>query len=372
MIDRRLVEHFDWLLLGTALCLTAASMVNLYSATYSVNSEGKLINPYVMKQGLWIILGITCMGVTLILDYHHFRSLSIPFYLIGLLLLGLVLVIGEGSHGAVRWIVIGPVRFQPSEFEKIIIVVTLATWGASEGMTLYPSFYKLIPFFLFVGFPFIFIVMEPDLGTALSLVLICGTVLFGLGLRKRWIISGFIILAVVAYPMWKFVLKEYQKERILAVIYSEKDPQRTGYHLRQSKIAIGSGGLWGKGYLRGTQNKLRFLPERHTDFAFAVWAEEFGFVGSSGILALYVLLLYRCFACVLNARDRLGALIALGATATLMWEVLINVGMILGFLPVVGMPLPFMSYGGSAMVKTWIAIGLVENVSMRRYAFCAP
>lgn len=365
MLDRRLIERFDWVIFLVAFVLSSIGMVNLYSATY-IPGSGVTVNAYVLKQGLWMLLGLICMVGLISFDYKHLRVLGLPLYFLGLLLLLLVLVIGEESHGAVRWISVGSMRFQASEIVKVMMVITLAVWGSSEEVTLYPGFGRILQFLIIVAIPFLLIAAQPDLGTALALGLICCTMLFVLGVKKTWILAGAISLLVVAYPAWHYGLKEYQKDRIRAVLNPELDPQKTGYHLRQSKIAVGSGGLSGKGYLKGTQHRLRFLPERHTDFAFAVWAEEFGFTGVCVLLSLYVLLIYRCFSCVLSARDRMGALIATGVAAIFMWETLINVGMVLGFLPVVGMPLPFISYGGSAMVRNWIAVGLIENVAMRR------
>ncbi|SFM99071.1 rod shape-determining protein RodA [Thermodesulforhabdus norvegica] len=370
MIDRRLIEYFDWVIFFVAFVLSSVGLVNLYSATYVTGSQG-ILNSYLVKQGLWIVIGLICMFGLVSFDYKHLSIVSIPLYVIGVILLILVLVIGEESHGALRWIALGPIRFQVSEIVKVIMVITVAAWGASDGVTLYPGAGKVAQFLIMVLVPFILIAIEPDLGTALALGLICCTMFFVLGVRKRWLIGGMVFLLMVAYPVWNYGLKEYQKDRIKAVLNPDKDPQRTGYHVRQSKIAIGSGGLSGKGYLKGTQHRLRFLPERHTDFAFAVWAEEFGFTGVCAVLSLYLLLLYRCFWCVLSARDRMGSLIAMGVTAIFMWEVIINVGMVLGFLPVVGMPLPFISYGGSAMVRNWIAVGLIENVAMRRFNYRA-
>jgi len=368
MMDRRLIEHFDWALFFIMITLMAIGLINLYSATY-YDFRGQRFSPYFIRQVMWVILGCLAFLAVLMIDYHHLQNYAVLIYSVGIILLILVLCIGQSSHGAQRWLGVGSVRFQPSEIEKIIIAIAVAAWAASDRIPLYPSFLE-VAFLVLINVPvFVLIAMQPDLGTALLVCLVAGTVVFTKGIRKSWFVGGMVCLALLAYPVWEKGLKDYQRNRILAAINPDRDPQRTGYHARQARIAIGSGMIWGRGYLKGTQNKLKFLPEKHTDFAFAVWAEEWGFMGSVVLLCLYGLFLYRCFMSIFLAKDAFGTFLCVGLTAIFMWEILINLGMVIGILPVVGVPLPFMSYGGSSVLKAAVAVGLMESVTMRRYTF---
>ncbi len=368
MIDRRLIVHFDWVLFFCFLLLTCIGIVNLYSATHNELFASNL-HPHFVKQLIWIGIGFILFVIMLLFDYHHLQTLAPFLYFCGLVLLLMVLLIGQVSHGASRWLGLGIVRFQPSELEKIIMVIAVSAWGSSDNVKLFPSFGRILPFIALNIPPFLLIAMEPDLGTAVLICLISGTMLFAIGIRKRWVIIALLLFSIAAVPVWERGLKDYQKQRILAALNPDRDPQRSGYHILQSRIAIGSGMVWGRGYLKGTQNKLKFLPEKHTDFAFSVWAEEWGFVGSVGLISIFGLFIYRGFNTVLTAKDRFGALLCLGFTSIFLWEILINIGMVLGLLPVVGVPLPFISYGGSSFIGASMAIGLIENVTMRRYAF---
>jgi rod shape determining protein RodA len=306
------------------------------------------------------------VGATLF-DYRRLQTIAPVLYMIGIFLLALVLIAGEESHGAVRWLKLGAIQIQPSEFEKIILVISVAAWGASDRLKLYPSIWQIGVFLLINIPPFLLIFLEPDLGTALVLFITSCTILFCLGIKKHFIIISTILGLLLAYPVWNYGLKEYQKDRIKTALDPDRDPKKRGYHIRQARIAIGSGMLWGKGYLQGTQSKLRFLPERHTDFAFAVWAEEWGFSGSVTLLFLFAVFIYFCFQAAFMAKDRFGSLLVIGLSANIVWEIIINVGMVVGFLPVVGVPLPFISYGGSALLRCLISVGLIQNVCMRRF-----
>ncbi len=368
MIDRRLIVHFDWGLFLCFLILTVIGLVNLYSATH-YDSHLSRWHPHFLKQLIWIAIGLLLFICMVLFDYHHLQTIAPFLYFCGIIMLIMVLIVGQVSHGAARWLGFGYVRFQPSELEKLIMVITIAAWGSSDGIDIFPPFKKVIPFIALNVPPFILISMEPDLGTAVLVCLISVTMLFTLGIKKRWVIVACVLMVITAFPIWNKGLKDYQKQRIMAALNPERDPQRSGYHIRQSRIAIGSGKLWGRGYLRGTQNKLKFLPEKHTDFAFSVWAEEWGFAGSVGLIFVFAVFLYKCFNTSLLAKDRFGALLCIGFSAIFMWEILINIGMVIGLLPVVGVPLPFISYGGSSFVGASIALGLIENVTMRRYAF---
>lgn len=372
MIDRRLLTNFHWPLLLTVFLLITCGLINLYSSTYTVNiSQDSGIkswfSPFFLKQLIWTIVGLGAMVLATTFDYRRLQTIAPVMYMVGIFLLALVLVAGEESHGAVRWLKIGPIQIQPSEFEKVFLVIAVAAWGASDRVRLYPSITQILVFILISIPPFLLVFLEPDLGTALLLLITSCTIIFCLGIRWRLILAFLILGIMIAHPLWNYGLKEYQRDRIKTAIDPDRDPKKRGYHIRQARIAIGSGMLWGRGYLQGTQSKLRFLPERHTDFAFAVWAEEWGFAGGIVLLFLFGLFVYFCFQAAFLAKDRFGSLIVIGLSASIVWEIVINIGMILGFFPVVGVPLPFISYGGSALLRCLVSIGLIENVCMRRF-----
>jgi rod shape determining protein RodA len=276
--------------------------------------------------------------------------------------------IGTSAGGAQRWLSIGPVAVQPSELAKIPILVAIGCYlhrmvgerPLSIGSLVIPA--------LLVGGPILLILRQPDLGTAISICGLAGIVLVVAGIPTRLVIGLALALAVTGPYLWTH-LKPYQQERVLTFLDPQRDPLGSGYHIIQSKIAIGSGMVMGKGYLHGTQNQLNFLPEQHTDFIFSVFAEEWGFVGAVVVIALYVALLLRCFVVAVRAKDAFGLLLACGLTAMIFFQALINMAMAMGALPVVGITLPFFSYGGSSLLASMIAIGLLMNVSMRRFTF---
>ncbi len=371
MIDRRLLINFHWPLLFTVLLIVCCGLVNLYSSTYPARPPGHegsvWFSTFFIRQLVWTIVGLIAMMLVTTFDYRRLQTIAPVLYMIGIFLLALVLVAGKESHGAVRWLKLGPLQIQPSEFEKLILVIAVAAWGSSDRVKLYPSIWQIGVFLLINIPPFLLIFLEPDLGTAIVIFITSCTILFSLGIKKHFIIISLISGLLISYPVWNYGLKDYQKDRIKTVIDPDRDPKKRGYHIRQARIAIGSGMVWGKGYLQGTQSKLRFLPERHTDFAFAVWAEEWGFAGAVTLLFLFALLIYFCFQAAFTAKDRFGSLLIIGLSANIGWEIIINIGMVLGFLPVVGVPLPFISYGGSALLRSLISIGLIQNVCMRRF-----
>jgi len=283
-------------------------------------------------------------------------------------MLVVVMAFGMITSGAQRWIRMGSLSFQPSEFVKISLIIALAKFFEKppnrEGFNL-----KDLPIpFLFLVVPLVLILKQPDLGTAIILFLVLFSVL--LFVKVRW--SSLLILALsgasILPLLWRF-LKEYQKKRIYTFFNPSLDPLGSGYHIIQSKIAVGSGGIFGKGFMKGTQCKLGFLPEQQTDFIFSVLAEEWGLIGSLLVISLYVVLIFWGLRIAVSAKDRFGAILAFGVVAMLFWHVFINIGMVVGMMPVVGIPLPLLSYGGSFMVSTLMGVGLLLNVSMRRYLF---
>ncbi|MFP5214126.1 MAG: rod shape-determining protein RodA [Acidobacteriota bacterium] len=367
MMDRRLIENFDWPIIWILLGIITVGLLSVYSALYPQIQANPTSNLFI-RQVMWLIVGFGIMAASLMIDYQQFRSVSLWVYVAGVILLAAVFVIGREVNGSKRWLDFG-FQFQPSEFMKVIIVIYLASYFSSQDITPYPSLGKLLLPCALVALPVLLILKQPDLGTAISVSAIAGTMIFCMGIRWKYIVSLMLVVLPLLWPIWNHALKPYQQRRILILFNPELDPLGAGYHIRQSKIAIGSGMFWGKGFLNGTQNKLHFLPEKHTDFIFSVWSEEWGFVGCMVLLALFALLVIFALRVARRSKDRFGSLLVVGMTALILWQVLINIGMVIGVLPVVGITLPFVSYGGSSIITLCFAIGVIENVSMRKYVF---
>ena len=366
MFDRRLIENWDWILLLLLMLLGALSVLNLYSATYQIRDLGG--SQVVVKQIYWYMIGFVAFLLMTTFDYAVLEQVAYPFYFISVVLLALVLFTGNPISGSRRWLSLGPISFQVSEMAKIAVVLVLAKFFSEGDKFQERSWRNLLQPAALIGLPAVLILKEPDLGTTLHLVLAALSMVFFV--RVNWKMVS--ILAVPALALAPFVwvkLKPYQQTRILTFIRPDMDPLGAGYHINQSKIAIGSGQLWGKGFLHGTQTRLYFLPEQHTDFAFSVFAEEWGFVATAVFLLLYLFLVLWCLNIAKAAKNKFGSLVAVGIVSIIFWQVVINVGMVLGLLPVVGIPLVLFSYGGSSLVSTMAAMGLVMNISMRRFMF---
>jgi rod shape determining protein RodA len=366
VFDRRLVQHFDWILLILLVLIAAVSLMNLYSATYPVRDTGG--SQIFMRQIYWLLIGFALLLIMTTFDYHRLERFAYLSYFFSLVLLVLVLVVGKVHAGSQRWLVFGGLSFQVSELAKIVLVLTLAKYFSEHGEVTEHRLRDLWQPLLLISLSALLIIKQPDLGTALVLVVVSFTII--LFIRVNW--RSLLILsltALLAAPFIWFSLKEYQQKRILTFLQPDTDPLGAGYHITQSKIAIGSGLFWGKGFLKGTQTRLHFLPEQHTDFAFSVLAEEWGFVGAALLLVLYLLLILRGINIATNSRDKFGSIIALGIIAIVFWQLLINVSMATGLLPVVGIPLALFSYGGSSLVSTMAGMGLLMNISMRRFMF---
>ena len=365
MIDRRVIQNFDWLLLLLTFVIMTLGLATLYSALFS----GGEVNTIVMERQLyWLGTGAVVMILAFSVDYQWFERFAYPAYVIGLLLLLAVLIFGKTVSGSKRWLDLGLVVAQPSELMKILLVVALARFFARQEKK---GGYRLRELWLpaiIVLLPVALIVMEPDLGTAALLLAISVSVILFVGVNPSslMVLGGF---ALGSLPLFWFLMKGYQRQRILTLLDPGRDPLGAGYHIIQSKIAVGSGEFWGKGFLQGTQGQLRFIPEHHTDFIFTVLAEEWGFIGSMLLLALFLCFLLRGLNVARRSRDQFGTLLALGTTATIFWHVVINVAMVLGMLPVVGIPLPLVSYGGSSAVVTLASVGILLNVAMRKFVF---
>ena len=360
-IDRRLLQNVDWPLLAAGAGLVMLSAVTLASLNVARTGGGVVV----YRQLAWVGVGSVALLILASIDYRKLVRMAPLLYLAGLGMLVSVFVLGRTVSGARRWIVLGPASIQPSEVFKICFVLTLvwlltSRWGQPFGRV---SLALLVPIF---ALPFVLIVKQPDLGTALVLLPMLAILLLGAGVGLR-LLGGLVLAGLSALPLAWLVMKDYQRERILVYLDPLRDPLGSAYNVIQAKIAIGSGQLLGKGVSGATQSRLSFLPERHTDFIFAVFAEMWGFVGCLVLLVCYVLLLLRGFDIAATARDPVGRLVALGATALLASQVVINVGMVTGLLPVVGIPLPLMSYGGSSMLVSLMALGLLLSVRMRQF-----
>ncbi len=360
-IDRRLLQNVDWLLLAATMLVLAISAVTLSSLSVGRAGGGGLA----VRQLAWVGVGGLALLVIASIDYRRLVRMAPLFYVLGLAGLVTVFVLGRTVSGARRWILLGPISVQPSELFKIVFVLMVAWWLSSRwAQSLGRVTVSLV--LPIIAVPFVLIVKQPDLGTALLLFPVTVALLVGAGVRFR-LLGALALAGLAALPLAWFAMKDYQRERIMVYLDPFRDPLGSAYNVIQAKIAIGSGQLLGKGIAGATQSRLAFLPERHTDFIFAVFAEMWGFVGCLVLLVCYVVLLLRGFDIAAAAREPVGRLVALGATALLASQVLINVGMVTGLLPVVGVPLPLMSYGGSSMLVSLVALGLLLSVRMRQF-----
>jgi rod shape determining protein RodA len=369
MIDRQLINHFDWKVVGVILILFGMGLLTLYSVT--VPSDGQAVrHPLYMKQIYWMILGLGLFFAMAFVDYHFWVRFSPALYIGSVLFLVLVLFIGRVGQGARRWLSLGLFDFQPSEWVKLTLIIVLAHLFSRKYARGGLSFLDLVTPLAICAIPLVLILKQPDLGTGLVILAILGTMVFVVGLQSRTLGYG-LFLSLMAFPFfwvafWKS-LKSYQKDRLLTFLNPSADPTGTGYHVLQSKIAIGSGGFWGKGLWGGTQSQLRFLPEGHTDFIFAVFAEQWGFMGVLVLMALYGYLLWWGIEVAMKAKDAVGGFMAAGIVTLLLFYLAVNIGMTVGLLPVVGIPLPFMSYGGNSLLTMLVGMGLLLSIKMRRF-----
>ena len=361
-IDRRLLVNVDWVMLGAAILLAAIGVATIQSATMN----GANANLY-LKQVMLLALGLLGLLLSLTVDYRRLADRAGPLYVGAVVALTYVLVLGPRIAGTKRWFTVGGFQVQPSELAKIVAAILVAKLFA-ENRKEALGLADIVGPGSAIGLLALLIAAEPDLGTAFCLVPLFLTVAFLAGLRVRAILGLFLVLTVVGGAGWHFALKEYQKTRIYTFLDPSLDPKGAGYQKIQSQIAVGSGGFLGKGYRRGSQSQLGYLPARHTDFIFSVLAEEMGFLGVTVVLGLYLLVLWRALETAQLARDRVGAFLAAGLSTLLAFQVVYNVAMVAGLVPVKGLPLPLMSYGGASILSTLMGIGLIMNVRMRRFA----
>jgi rod shape determining protein RodA len=359
-VDRRLLLSFDWLLFLTCLALSVSGIAAIWSTTF-----GTSMSWYFGRQIIYLSCALLAFLTLLFFDYHLFSDFITFIYLAGLAVLGLVLVVGLSVHSNKSWISLGVVRFQPSEFMKILVIIALAKYY-SELDQEYLGIREMLTGGLIVFVPFLMIVMQKDLGTAVTFLPIYGVLTCLAGIRRKHLITLIVIAAVAAPSAW-FMLREVQRDRFKTVFNAETDPHRLGYQTIQSEIAIGSGRFLGKGFKHGSQGNLGFLPARVTDFVFSVLAEEKGFAGSVTVLGLFLLGSFRLFRIAREARDKIGSYIVVGVLTIFLFHIVINIGMVVGLLPIAGIPLPFVSAGGSSLIVFYSAISLCIGVGMRRY-----
>jgi len=366
-VDKRKLYHLDWYLIINGCALFAIGILNLVSATSSFYSGS--FN-FIIKQLIAFSVGIVLIAIIVNFDYRTIANNAKLFYFISLGAIILVLAWGMAAGGARRWISIFGISFQPSEFVKPVIVLLLASLlheKKREKMLL--GLKDIVITFAWVIVPFILIVLQPDLGTGIIIFLIFIAIIWFIGMKKSAYATLLSVGTVLPIIAWHYVLRPYQKQRIYTFLNIDSDPLGVGYHTKQAMIAVGSGQFFGKGYLQGTQHKLQFIPEHHTDFIYTVFAEEWGFFGSIIFFLLFLTFINRCMKISQQAYDELGSIIAFGLGSIIFLQFSINVLMNIHLAPVVGIPLPFISYGGSSLISVLISVGLLLNINMRRYMF---
>jgi rod shape determining protein RodA len=357
-------EHFDWLLFITVAMLAVIGVINLYSAT-SV-ARGGHAEDYI-QQIYWLVGGGILATVAAVIDYRHYERLGYAVYAVGVVLLLLVFILGREIRGSSRWIYIGSYSFQPSEFMKLFLVIALAKYlhddPKSEGRTLK----DLVAPAIIAAVPTALVMLQPDLGTGLILVLVFLSICALTRVQTRSLIWLGVVGLILGPVFWSYGLRGYQNERINAWLNPNVNVLGFNWDPHQARIAVGNGGWFGQGFMRGSQNQFMFLHEQHSDFPFPVFAEEWGFAGSLLLVGLYGLLVLWCLRVASMAKDRFGAVLAVGVGSIIFWHAVFNLGMATGLLPIVGVTLPLFSYGGSSVMTVLLGVGLVMNVSMRRF-----
>ncbi|MBN2209268.1 MAG: rod shape-determining protein RodA [Candidatus Coatesbacteria bacterium] len=364
MLDRRLIQNVNWWLILVAVLLSLIGGAAIRAATHT--TEGPADETY--KSHLqWLALGLVTMSVVMFVNYNRLVKVAYPIHFVAILVLMGVLLVAEPVAGVKRWLVFGPLRFQPSELAKITVVLALVRLFSSEQLQRRP-WLQILGGLGIVAVPAALIVKEPDFGTAATFII----PFFALALtaqRRLWPLALTTIAGLLSTIPGSFFLKDYQRRRIITFIDPSYDELGSGYQAIQSKIAVGSGGVLGKGFCKSTQVRLHFLPAQHTDFVFSVHAEEQGFLGCLLVVLTFALLVAIAFSVAQRAKDRTGLLLVVGCTSLIAGQFLVNVAMVIGFLPITGLPLPFMSYGGSSLTALFIMLGLIQSVQMRRFAF---
>jgi rod shape determining protein RodA len=366
--ERTILKRLDLNFILVIFALNVIGLINLYSATHGPSAKG--VEPLFISQIIWLGVGWSVFFICTLLDYAIVARIATYLFIANLAFLLYTTFFGTVALGAQRWIDFGFFRYQPSETMKLALIMLLAkilatrnTAGPGMGVK------ELIAPLAILALPFILVVKQPDLGTGMMLAAIGGSMILFTKVKKLLIIAVLTVGVVSAPIAWQFGMRDYQKNRILTFLSPTNDPRGTGYNSIQSKIAVGSGRFLGKGFRKGTQSQLEFLPERHTDFIYSVLSEEHGFVGSMMTMGLFCMLFVLGIRIAMNARDKFGALLAVGVLCYVFWHMFINIGMVIGLLPIVGVPLPLLSYGGSSMLTSMAGLGLISSVAYRRYLF---
>ena len=360
ILDRRLLRSFDWLWFLSILTLAGAGLLEIWSTT-----SGTGLNSYFGRQMIFLCCALAVFVLLLFFDYHLFSDFTGVIYLVTMAVLIITLLVGRAVGTNKSWLTLGAFSFQPAEFAKIVVIIALAKYYAGLESD-YLNFKELATGAAIVFIPVVLVLLQGDVGTAVTFVPVYAALSFLAGVRRKHVIA-LILIAFISTPAAWSMMHGYHKKRIETILDPSIDPKGTGHQTIQSMIAIGSGQFWGKGLKQGTQGYLGFLPARHTDFVFSVLAEEKGFVGSITILALFLFVLSRLFRTICEARDKIGSMIVAGVAALIFCHVMINIGMVFGVFPVIGIPLPFISAGGSSLITCFIAMGISMNVRIRRY-----
>ena len=360
------VKKLNWRLIVTITTLLIIGLINLYSISHRPHSTTTHL---FYLQLIWISLGAFVFMCVTFINYHFFTRMAYILYFINLFFLLLVYFFGSVFGGSKRWLDLGLFHYQPSETLKIILIFVLARILSSKRSWRAMTLGELTKPLILIFIPVLFIILQPDLGTGLIICIITGSIIIFAKVHRSILFSSILFTLLISPLIWNFFLKEYQKERIFTFISPGRDPRGTGYNTIQSKIAIGSGQFLGKGFQKGTQSQLEFLPERHTDFIFSVLSEEHGFMGSIVTILVFLFLIILGVHTAFQSKDKVGIFLCIGMCFYIFWHMFINIGMTMGLLPIVGIPLPLLSYGGSSLLTTMIALGVISSVSYRRYLF---
>jgi rod shape determining protein RodA len=357
-------DQFDWALFLVTAGLAVIGVVNLYSATSVVRAS---LSDLYVQQVYWLVAGGILGALAAAIDYRHIERYGYAIYGFGVVLLLLVFILGKDIRGSSRWIQIGSFSLQPSEFMKLFLIVALAKYLHNDPKTEGRKLRDLLVPAAVAALPVMLVLRQPDLGTALILLLIFASIAAMMRVQWRSLAWLFGVIGVSGPLVWSYLLKPYQKQRIVSFLSPEENILGANWHAHHARVAIGSGRLLGEGFMRGTQNQFLFLPDQYTDFPFPVFAEDWGFVGCLVLVGLYAFLVLWGIRIAQSSRDRFGAVLAMGVSALLFWHVFFNLGMVTGMLPVVGVTLPLFSYGGSSVMTVMIGLGLLMNVSVRRF-----
>ncbi|MDL2306795.1 rod shape-determining protein RodA [Desulfovibrio sp. OttesenSCG-928-C06] len=369
-MEKRKLWHANWALIILTVIIVAVGLANLYSACAIRLEDGIAFRPFYQRQLGFVGIGALCMIFAMMFDYRRLETIALPLFILSIVLLLLVPVIGKEVGGARRWIPLGIINLQPSEVAKITVMIMGAKLLAKgKGAMGWAEFFKV----LFMGMiPCMFVFLQPDLGTSIIIMAILGGMIIFRGIKAPIVKLGILLLLLSPIFIWKGVypnLKPYQQQRIKSFVDPSAASRDALFQRDQALIAIGSGQTWGKGWMDGPQNNLHFIREKHTDYAIAVFGEEHGFVGSAALVGLFCLFLLSICATARDAKDRFGSYLCAGVFFYFLWQILINIGMVSGMMPVVGVPLPFFSHGGTGTVVNFCLIGIVLSVSMRRFVF---